>query len=427
MFKNLTKRQKIVFSTVGVVVIAILYTFFYYIPSKFVVDKEGLDYTDSIPAKIVAPIKMIYGVPQDSFNIETGRVRNGESLDKYLQSFNLTNERFTEAINKANAVFDLRKVRTGNKWAKLLSKKGDSIEAHLVYEINYIDFLHLSLGDTIIAKIGKKEVKSLPKISSGTINSSLWNAMKESHTNPLLAIELSDIFAWSVDFFGIGKGDSYKVYYDEDYVDGVSIGISNIHAAIFKHKGRDFYAFKFAENGVDNSYYDEVGNSLKKAFLKAPLKFSRISSKFSRSRFHPVLKYFRPHLGIDYAAPTGTPVYTIGDGTVIARGYDGKGGGNYVKVRHNSVYTSVYMHLNKIESGINTGSSVRQGEVIGTVGKTGLATGPHLDFRVYMNNSPIDPLKIESPSVEPIKEQNMSRYKEFIAPLQKTLATDSIK
>ena len=267
------------------------------------------------------------------------------------------------------------------------------------------------LGDTISASVGIKEVVSVTKTSTGSINSSLWNALKENHTNPILASDLSDIFAWSVDFFGIEKGDCYKVVYDEDYVDGVSIGISDVTSAYFKHKGKEYFAFKYAEDGTDFSYYDEEGKSLKKAFLKAPLKFSRISSKFSSSRFHPVLKIFRAHYGVDYAAPTGTPVYTIGDGTVLAKGYDAKGGGNYIKIRHNSVYTTEYMHLNKFESGLLVGNKVSQGETIGYVGKTGLATGPHLDFRVFMNGSPVNPLSIESPSVEPIKPQNLEKFK----------------
>ena len=214
--------------------------------------------------------------------------------------------------------------------------------------------------------------------------------------------------------------------YDEDYVDGVSVGLSNIYAAYFKHKGRDYYGFKFSENGADFSYFDENGNSLRKAFLKAPLKFSRISSKFSRSRFHPVLKIFRPHHGVDYSAPIGTPVYTIGDGTVLAKGYDGGGGGNYVKIRHNSVYTTVYMHLSKFESNLSVGKHVNQGETIGYVGKTGLATGPHLDFRVYLNGQPVNPLSIESPSVEPIKAENMPRFKEHINPLKNELDNKSL-
>jgi murein DD-endopeptidase MepM/ murein hydrolase activator NlpD len=197
--------------------------------------------------------------------------------------------------------------------------------------------------------------------------------------------------------------------YEENFVFGKSIGIGRIFAAQFVHANEDFYAFRFTQNNED-SYFDDKGKSLKKAFLKAPLKFNRISSQFSNARFHPVLKIYRPHHGVDYAAPTGTPVYTIGEGTIIAKGYQASGGGNFVKVKHNSVYTTSYMHLSKFEPGIAPGVRVKQGQVIGYVGSTGLSSGPHLDFRVFMNGSPVNPLSIKSPPTEPVFEKNMKEY-----------------
>ena len=421
MFKQFSSRKKTVLALIGAVVAIILYTLIFYLPNKFVVDEAGLDYTDSLPSSKLAPQKMIYGFVHDSFSVETNYVRTGQNLGAILAKYNLTNLQLDEAANKAHSLFDLRKIRVGNKWAELTKKGGKKIIDHFVYEIDYTHYLVVNFGDTISASIGVKPVERIQKISTGVINSSLWNALKENNTSPLLAVDLSEIFAWTIDFFGIEKGDSYKVIYDENYVDGVSIGISNVSSAYFKHKGRNYFAFKFSENGKDFSYYDDEGKSLKKAFLKAPLKFSRISSKFSRSRFHPVLKIFRPHNGVDYAAPMGTPIFSIGDGTVLAKGYDGAGGGNFVRIRHNSVYTTVYMHLSKFESGLAAGKHVNQGEVIGFVGKTGLATGPHLDFRVYMNGSPVNPLTIESPSVEPIKSENMAHYKQTISDAKKSL------
>ena len=192
-------------------------------------------------------------------------------------------------------------------------------------------------------------------------------------------------------------------------MDSTSIGVGQIKAALFRHHNRSYYAFLFDEDGEWN-YFDEDGNSLRKAFLKAPLKFSRISSRFSSGRLHPVLKIRRPHHGVDYAAPAGTPVYAIGDGRVSHKGWDAKGGGNYLKITHNSVYTTVYMHLKGFAPGLTQGKQVRQGELIGFVGSTGLSTGPHLDFRVFKNDRPIDPLKMEAPSVEPVKAVNRARY-----------------
>lgn len=427
MTKEYSNRKRSIFGLLGAIVVIVLYTFIYYLPNKFVVDKAGLDYTDSLPDTMKVPKKMIYGFVHDSFSVEINTVRNGDNFGSIISKFNLSNLQIDDASTKAHSLFDLRKIRVGNKWAKLTKKSGTKMIDHFVYEMDYTHYLVVNFGDSAIsARVGLKDVERVHKVSSGVITSSLWNAMKENNTSPLLAVDLSEIFAWTIDFFGIEKGDRYNVMYEEDYVDGVSIGITNVSAAYFRHKNHDYYGFKYAENGKDFSYFDEEGKSLKKAFLKAPLKFSRISSKFSNSRFHPVLKIFRPHNGVDYAAPIGTPIFAIGDGTVLAKGYEA-GGGNYIRIRHNSVYTTVYMHLSKFESGLSAGKFVRQGEVIGYVGKTGLATGPHLDFRVYKNGAPVNPLTIESPSVEPIKPENMDKFKQSIIPSRQALLGDTIK
>lgn len=241
----------------------------------------------------------------------------------------------------------------------------------------------------------------MQKSASGIIASNLWNTMTDNDLNPMLAIELSKIYAWTIDFFGIQKGDKFRLLYEEQFVDTVSTGVGPVYAVEFEHMGKNYYAFRFSQDeGFD--YFDDKGENLRKAFLKAPLEFSRISSRFSGSRLHPVLKIRRPHHGVDYAAPLGTPVVSIGDGTVIGKGYQG-GSGNFVKIRHNAVYTTMYLHLSRFGKGVSTGSRVQQGEVIGYVGSTGLSTGPHLDFRVFMNGTPIDPLKIDAPPGDPVK------------------------
>jgi len=219
---------------------------------------------------------------------------------------------------------------------------------------------------------------------------------------------LSDVFAWTVDFFGLYPGDKFRVMYDELMIDSTSIGIGTIYAAWFEHRGEMNYAFRFEQDSA-YSYWDEKGNSLKKSFLKAPLRFSRISSRYSGSRMHPVLKIYRPHTGVDYAAPAGTPVVAIGDGAVVEKGYN-HAAGNFVKIRHNSVYTTGYNHLSRFGKGIEKGVRVKQGDLIGYVGSTGYATGPHLDLRFWMNGKAIDPLKVKSPPVEPIKPENMIRF-----------------
>jgi len=237
----------------------------------------------------------------------------------------------------------------------------------------------------------------------------LWNNIRKNGQNPALCYRIADLYAWQIDFFGIQEGDYYKVIYDELVVDdSVSLDIGRIHGAVFNHNHRPYYAIPFEQDSV-TEYYDEKGQNLRKAFLKAPLRFSRISSRFTNSRRHPILRISRPHHGVDYAAPAGTPVVSIGHGTVIAAGYK-RGGGNYVKIRHNSNYSTTYMHLSRFATGIRKGAKVEQGQRIGYVGSTGLSTGPHLDFRVYRNGQPIDPLRMESPPVNTLNPASKTAF-----------------
>jgi len=362
---------------------------------------------------------LMYGIPVDSFVIEDNTVKRNEFLASILLQYDIPYKTIDDLAKKSKEIFDVRKIKVGNPYYMFLSPDSLHSAKYFVYEIDKINYVVYDLSDSLYIKAGQKEVRHEKKTATGIITSSLWNAMSESNTSPLLALQLSDIYAWTVDFFGIENGDYFKVMYTEDFVDSTSVGISSIEAALFHHRGDDYYAFNFMEDSVTYNYFDEEGKSLRKAFLKAPLKFSRISSHFSNSRLHPVLKIRRPHQGIDYAAPKGTQVFTIGDGRVIAKGYQANGGGNYLKIKHNSVYTTVYMHLNGFAKGINQGDNVKQGQLIGYVGATGLATGPHLDFRVFKNGKPIDPLKVKAPPVEPVKKEDMKRFKEFYKPLKK--------
>jgi murein DD-endopeptidase MepM/ murein hydrolase activator NlpD len=246
-----------------------------------------------------------------------------------------------------------------------------------------------------------------------TINSSLWNDVVRAGYNPLLALRLSDIYAWSIDFFGLRKGDSFMAIYEELYVGDKFVDIGTIHGAYFTHAGREYDAYRFIQDEVAQ-YWNEKGENLRKAFLKAPLSFSRISSGFSYARRHPVTRVVRPHTGVDYAAPRGTPVMSIGDGVVIQKSYAG-GGGNTVRIKHNSTYTTAYLHLHNYAKGLAVGKRVRQGEVIGYVGSTGLSTGPHLDFRVWKNGKAINPLTMEAPPADPIKKSSAESFKETIS------------
>lgn len=355
-------------------------------------------------------VKYKYGLPVDSFNIEQGRVGRNQPLSLLLSKYGVTNRQIHDIDVKSKGIFDTRKFRTGNSYTAFLD--GDSARslAYLVYEQSPVDYIVFRFRDSLDVWNGTKRIDTVRCTFAGAIETSLWNTMTDHKANPMLAVRLSEIYAWSIDFFGLQKGDSIRVVYDELYVDSTSFGIGKIEGAYFRHMNTDFWAIPFAQDSTMD-FFDEQGKSLRKAFLKAPLRYSRISSRFSNSRYHPILKIRRPHHGVDYAAPTGTPVHAIGDGVVINKGYNG-GGGNAVKIRHNSIYATSYMHLHGYARGLHKGSYVKQGDIIGYVGSTGLATGPHLDFRVYKYGTAIDPLKMEAPPVEPVLEKNMTRFTE---------------
>ncbi len=363
----------------------------------------------------LAPEINLYGVPMELYQIEEGRVRRNQTLSDLLSPLGLSMQEIYRISLLPDTLINERKIKPGNRY--LFCTLKDSISESLgnagnifIYEKDLLHFVVISIDpDSIWAINRQKAVDTRMLSASGIIETSLWEAMQESQVNPMLAIELSEIFAWTIDFFGIQQGDRYKVIYEESYVDSLSLGINKIVGAWFYHNETDFWAIPFEQDSV-RSFFDEEGNSLRKAFLKAPLRFSRISSGFSHSRFHPVLKIRRPHHGVDYAAPSGTPVHTVGDGFVTQVGYQSGGGGNYVKIKHNSVYSTTYMHLRGFEKGIKQGVFVKQGDVIGYVGSSGLATGPHLDFRFYKNGSAVNPLKVEAPPVEPIHEENRESY-----------------
>jgi len=353
--------------------------------------------------------KLLYGLPADSFHIEESTVERNQNLSDILIERGVTAQAVDQLAKNSVSVFDVRKMKTGNQYTIFYSKDEARSPLFLAYQNNSVDYYLYSLTDSLKVTAGKHDVTSKRQTMSGVISSSLWNAMKESNINPILAVELSDIYAWTIDFFAIQKGDQFTVIFDEDFVNGESIGLGKIYSASFTQGGDIFYAIRFTQEDGD-SFFDEKGNSLRKAFLKAPLKFSRISSRFSNHRMHPVLRIVRPHHGVDYAAATGTPVVSIGDGVVIQKSYQAAGGGNYVKIKHNSVYTTSYMHLSKFASGLRAGTRVKQGEVIGYVGSTGLASGPHLDFRVYIGGTAVDPLKIKSEPAEPVKPANLGKF-----------------
>jgi murein DD-endopeptidase MepM/ murein hydrolase activator NlpD len=352
--------------------------------------------------EIERPVEYFYGIPVDSFEVVQGIIRRNELLGNILHDHGVSNRQVYELSLLPREEFDVRRVKAGNRYALFLDTVG---VRYLVYEQDRVKYAVVHFEDSVHVESREKPVEVRNLDASGEVVLSLWEDLRTQQANPMLALELSEIYAWSIDFFGLQPGDRYKVIYDETFVDSLSVGITRIHAAWFYHGGREFWAIPFEQDSV-LSFFDEEGNSLRKAFLKAPLRFSRISSRFSHSRLHPILKIRRPHHGVDYAAPTGTPVLAVGDGQVTAAAYE-RGGGNYVKIKHNGVYNTSYLHLSRFGKGIRRGAWVKQGDVIGYVGSTGLSTGPHLDFRFYKNGAPVDPLQVEAPPVEPIHEENL--------------------
>ncbi len=364
--------------------------------------------TADIPQPI---IKDYFGFPEDRFEAEHGYVHKNQFLADILLDYNVDYQTIDQLARKSKEIFDVRKIRQGQPYHILLEKDSLRSAAYFIYEADPINYFVFGLRDSLEILSGSRELIVRIDTCEGEIQSSLWNALADQGDNPMLAVGLSEIYQWSIDFFGIQKHDWFKIIYENQFIDTTNIGPGRILASAFGHNDDVYYAFWFNQDTIKGGdYFDEEGNSLRRTFLKAPLRYSRISSKFSNSRLHPVLKIRRPHHGIDYAAPRGTPVYSIGDGVIIKKGYQKNGGGRYLKIKHNSVYTTVYMHLNGYAKGIKSGKRLKQGDLIGYVGSSGLATGPHLDFRVFKNGAAIDPLKMKSPPANPVDSAHRDRY-----------------
>jgi len=341
-------------------------------------------------------------------------VNPGDTAAALLGPYMTPNQLHT-LVQDCQKVFPLSRLRAGQPY--VLTATDDRLE-RFEYEIDSEALLIVAPeGDGYVARREAIAYEKETKIVAGKITSSLFGAVAEAGETPALAIRLADIFAWDIDFIrDIRVGDTFVAVVEKRSRDGQFTGYGKIIAAQFVNQGQAYRGFLFADKQGNEQYFDEQGKALRKAFLKAPLNFSRISSGFNLNRLHPVLGYRRPHPAIDYAAPSGTPVMSVGDGVVLQRGWD-KGGGNFIKVRHNSVYETVYMHLKGFAKGISNGARVRQGQVIGYVGSTGMSTGPHLDFRMKQNGSYINPGTIKSIPADPVSRERMAAYMSHIQPL----------
>jgi murein DD-endopeptidase MepM/ murein hydrolase activator NlpD len=395
----------------------------YFIPSAFLLSiiscnnpKISRPESETIPADTIVVSKaaepvLLYGIPSDSFELVSGRIKPNGFLSDILVKHGVSLQEIDQVIKNSGSVFDVRTIRSGNNYFILCDRDSAARVRYLVYEhdpaVSYI----FSFNDSLNITPYRKEITREIKYASGSIVTSLWDAMIAGGLHPSLVNELSEIFAWTVDFFGLQKDDSFKVIYEELFIEGKSLGTSRVYGAQFTRSGVTVSAIPFIQDGKE-SFFDIDGNSLRKAFLKAPLQFSRISSRFSANRLHPILRIRRAHFGVDYAAPVGTPVHAIGDGRIISATNEGASG-RMVKIQHNSVYSTAYLHLSGFGQGVFAGALVKQGDIIGYVGSTGLSTGPHLDFRFYKNGSPVDPLKVDAPSVEPVLEKDKAKFEKI--------------
>ena len=363
---------------------------------------------------VETPVPLIeYGIAVDSLKVFRDVVGRNEFLADILLRYGVDYNTIDYIARHTKDTFDVRKIRRGNNYTVICTDDSTQRALYFAYEISASSYVLYRLFDTISAIRGEKAITSVTEAVNGSIQSSLWNSLVDQQADANLANELSEIYAWTIDFFGLQKGDAYTVIFDKKYVEDIYLGLGRVYAAKFYHGGKDQYAFYFEQNG-EGDYFDEEGNSLPRTFLKAPLRYTRISSGFSNSRLHPVLKIRRPHHGVDYAAPAGTPVYTVGDGVIIDRGYQKRGGGNYIKIKHNGTYSTTYMHLKGFAKGMNVGKRVSQGDLIGYVGSTGLATGPHLDFRFYRNGKAVNPLKVESPPSKPVDTAYLPEFRMLV-------------
>lgn len=366
-----------------------------------------------------------YGIHPNNYTIHQGFIKKNECFGDLLSACNIPRKLINEidqSLKKGDKSFDLRSIAAGKPYTALCDTLSQRAQ-YFIYEENLLDFVLFDLRQPNNIQIYKRKKNTQTRIvtAAGEIQGSLYETLENNHIDPQLAQELSKVFAWSIDFFHLRAGDRFKAVYEQRVINGQAVSIGNIQSAYFLHNEKEYYAFSFEQNGA-LSYFDQEGKSNRKAFLKAPLKFSRISSPYTHKRLHPVSGRTKPHLGTDYAAPTGTPVVSVGDGVVekVARS---RGNGNFVKIRHNHAYATQYLHLSRFGKGIKTGTNVRQGQIIGYVGSTGMATGPHLCFRFWKNGVQVDPYKERIPNDRPIPQDQWKNFELRRDSLLQTLNT----
>lgn len=377
----------------------------------------------------IKPPRIAYGFLLDTFKVYEDTVKAGMTLSHLLAPHGVSQQDINTAASLAQDSASLKFVTEGKPYMVLSSLRDTSGKAmYCVYDKNKIEYVIFDFTQGVRVTVVKRKTETVVREIGGIIekNSNLVNTLKrlvdDENTAGELAENIASVYAWTIDFFKLYPNDYFKVIYEEKRVEGVPYGIGKIYAAYFYNINQGFYAFRFEQDG-EYAYYDEQAKGMRRAFLKAPLQFSRISSGYTLKRFHPVDKVWRAHLGTDYAAPAGTPIWAVGDGVIEAATFS-QYNGNYVKIKHNNTYQTAYLHMSKFEKGIRAGIKVKQGDIIGYVGSTGLATGPHVCFRFWKNGQQIDHLKEKFLSGDPVKKENLNTFNNLLDSIKPVL--DSI-
>ncbi len=343
--------------------------------------------------------------------MEEGQISWAETFADLLDTYDVDYQTVVSLAEEARPAFNVRQIQSGQPYRVYINPWLQEAQ-YLVYQIDEVEYIVFDLQQPAQTHVGQRPVQREWETMGGTIDGSFYEAVVGNDGHPQLALRLSEIFAWQIDFFRIRRGDSFRLIYERRTIDGEEVAPGDVVAAYFEHRGEGYYGFRF-DDGTGVEYFDRHGQSLRRKLLKAPVRFNRISSQYTESRYHPVHGRNKAHRGVDYAAPRGTPVRSVGSGVVQEAEYH-KYNGNWVKIRHNGVYTSGYLHLSQIEDGVRPGTRVEQGETIGYVGSTGLSTGPHLHYQLWQHGSPIDPYSIDLPPSRPVSPQRQQAFQKLV-------------
>ena len=368
-----------------------------------------IDSSHHIEHEVIKP-EILHGMVVNDLRVVEDEVKRNQLFSQLISGYYVSPAVMQQLHLLPKTTYDFRKISANKKYTLLVEHDSLNTLKALVYEPNPIEYVVFHFKDSLLVEVCQRKVDTLHRSIAGRIESSLSQTLEALNISHELTNKFVDIFAWVVDFQRLQKGDQFKLIYEENLVDQKPIGIGKILGVYFEHSHSGYYAVPF-DQGDGMDYFDDEGNSLRKALLKYPIEFTRISSRYSKNRFHPVVKVFRPHLGTDFAAPTGTPIRSVGDGIVEEAQFK-TNNGNYVKVRHNGTYTTGYLHMSKIGAGIKAGTRVKQGQTIGYVGSTGLATGPHLCYRFWKNGVQIDALRAELPPSQPVKPDHFLAFQQ---------------